>query len=201
MGMRGNIRRDSKRRILRTGETIRADGKYQFKYYINGKAHFVYSWRLEPTDPLPPGKRPCVSLREMEKQIGYDLDTHCDPQQKNITVMELVERYLKTKTGVKPQTKANYGFVVNLLKKEEFSEKKIGTIKTSDAKLFLIELQNDAGATVPSRLCAVFCDRHFRWRSMTTFSSRTPSASNLPVWSSTTARPEKPSPKTRCASS
>ena len=38
MGMRGNIRRDSKHRILRAGESIRADGKYQFKYYVNGKA-------------------------------------------------------------------------------------------------------------------------------------------------------------------
>ena len=99
MGMRGNIRRDSKHRILRAGESIRADGKYQFKYYVNGKARFVYSWRLEPTDKVPLGKKPCLSLREMEKQIGYDLDTQIDPQQKNITVMELVERYLKTRTA------------------------------------------------------------------------------------------------------
>ena len=46
-------RRDSKRRLLRRGESIRADGKYQFKYYVNGKPKFVYSWRLEPTDKLP----------------------------------------------------------------------------------------------------------------------------------------------------
>lgn len=71
MGIRGNVRRDSKHRILRAGESIRADGKYQFKYYVNGKAKFVYSWRLEPTDKLPSGKQPCASLRELEKQIGY----------------------------------------------------------------------------------------------------------------------------------
>ena len=143
MGMRGNIRRDSKHRILRAGESIRADGKYQFKYYVNGKARFVYSWRLEPTDKVPLGKKPCLSLREMEKQIGYDLDTQIDPQQKNITVMELVERYLKTRTGIKPQTKSNYNFVRNILLKEPFSGRKIGTVKTSDAKLFLIKLQSD----------------------------------------------------------
>ena len=62
---------------------------------------------------------------------------------KNITVGELVERYLCTKTGVKPNTLANYNFVQNLLKKETFSEKKISQIKTSDAKLFLIKLQQD----------------------------------------------------------
>ena len=33
MGIRGNIRRDPKRRILRAGESIRADGKYQFKVF------------------------------------------------------------------------------------------------------------------------------------------------------------------------
>ena len=49
MGIRGNIRRDPKRRILRARESIRADGKYQFKYYVDGKPHFVYSWKLEPT--------------------------------------------------------------------------------------------------------------------------------------------------------
>ena len=143
MGIRGNIRRDPKRRILRAGESIRADGKYQFKYYVDGKPHFVYSWKLEPTDTLPQGKKPCLSLREMEKQIGYDLDAMLDPQKKNMTVMELVERYLRTRTAVKPQTKTNYNFVVNLLKKEKFSGRKIGTIKTSDAKLFLIKMQSD----------------------------------------------------------
>ncbi len=136
-------RRDAKHRVLRRGESVRADGKYQFKYHINGKPHFVYSWRLEPTDKLPVGKKPCLSLRELEKQTGYGLDTLSDPMGKNITVGELVERYLCTKIGVKPNTLANYNFVQNLLKKETFSEKKISQIKTSDAKLFLIKLQQD----------------------------------------------------------
>ncbi len=53
-----------------------------------------------------------------------------------MTVLELVERYLATKTGVRPNTLMNYNFVVNLLQKEEFALKKIGEVKTSDAKLF-----------------------------------------------------------------
>lgn len=114
-------RRDSKHRVLRRGESIRADGKYQFKYHVNGTPHFVYSWRLEPTDKLPTGKKPCLSLRELEKQIGYDLDSLSDPTGKNMAVEELVERYLSTKTGVKPNTLANYKFVKNLMKKEPFN--------------------------------------------------------------------------------
>lgn len=136
-------RRDSKHRVLRRGESIRADGKYQFKYHINGKPHFVYSWRLEPTDKLPMGKKPCLSLRELEKQIGYDLDSQMDPLGKNITVVELVDRYLKTKTGVRDSTRAGYKTVQRILQKEAFGGKKISQIKVSDAKLFLIKLQSD----------------------------------------------------------
>lgn len=136
-------RRDSKHRVLRRGESIRADGKYQFKYHVNGKPHFVYSWRLEPTDPQPVGKKPCLSLRELEKQIGYNLDSKLDPMGKNITVKELLARYMATKTGVRPNTRTNYGFVQNLMEKEPFNGKKISEIRKSDAKLFLIKLQQD----------------------------------------------------------
>ena len=136
-------RRDSKHRVLRVGESVREDGLYQFKYHVNGKAKFIYSWRLEPTDKLPQGKKPCLSLREMEKKIGYDLDSQMDPSMKNMTVMELVKRYLATRTGAKPSTLTNYRFVLNLLGKEDFSGKRIGDVKTSDAKLFLIKMQAD----------------------------------------------------------
>lgn len=103
----------------------------------------MYSWRLEPTDNLPMGKKPCLSLRELEKQIGYDLDTQLDPLGKNITVVELVDRYLKTKTGVRDSTRAGYKTVQRILEKEAFGGKKIFQIKVSDAKLFLIKLQSD----------------------------------------------------------
>lgn len=143
MSKKPGNRRDSKHRVLRRGESIRADGKYQFKYHVNGKPHFVYSWRLEPTDKLPVGKKPCLSLWELEKQIGYDLDSQLDPVGKNITVMELVERYLRTKTGVRDSTRTGYRTVQRTLEKEPFGGKKISQVKVSDAKLFLIKLQSD----------------------------------------------------------
>ena len=81
-------------------------------YIIAGSDHhFVYSWRLDPTDKLPLGKKPCLSLRELEKQIGYDPDSQMDPMEKNITVEELVQRYLMTKTGVKHSTLTGYKYV------------------------------------------------------------------------------------------
>ena len=144
------IRRDSKRRVLHTGESVRANGKYQFKYVVNGKAKFLYrwrltlySWRLTPTDPQPAGKLPCLSLRELEKSINRDLESRLDPSCRNLTVNELVERYLKTRTGVRESTRIGYNFVRNLLKNEEFGDRKMCEVKTSDAKLFLIKLQSD----------------------------------------------------------
>lgn len=108
------------------------------------------SWRLEPTDPLPVGKKPCLSLRELEKQIGYDLDNRLDPMGKNITVNELVERYLKTKVNVRPSTKQGYKTVQNILRKESFGDMKISKIRVSDAKLFLIKLQQEDGKSYSS---------------------------------------------------
>ena len=147
---RGQTRRDSKRRVLRSGEGVRADGKYQYKYHIDGKPHFVYSWKLEPTDKLPKGKKPCLSLRELEKQVNTDLDLLVNIVDGQMTVCELVDRYLKTKTGVRQSTKQGYVTVQRLLAKEAFGKKTIRSVKTSDAKLFLIKLQQEDGKSYSS---------------------------------------------------
>lgn len=147
---REKTRRDSKRRVLCPGESIRADGKYQYKYHIDGKPHFVYSWKLEPTDKLPPGKKPCLSLRELEKQVNSDLDRLLNVVDGTMTVCELVDRYLKTKTGVRQNTRTGYVTVQRILAKEPFGQKKIRTVKTSDAKLFLIKLQQEDGKSYSS---------------------------------------------------
>ena len=147
---RGQTRRDSKRRVLRPGESVRADGKYQYKYHIDGKPHFVYSWKLEPTDKLPKGKKPCLSLRELEKQVNTDLDLPVNIVDGQMTVCELVDRYLKTKTGVRQSTKQGYVTVQRLLAKEAFGKKTIRSVKTSDAKLFLIKLQQEDGKSYSS---------------------------------------------------
>ena len=68
-----------------------------------------------------------------------------------MTVNELVERYLKTRTGVRPNTLMNYGFVKNILAKEEFGSKKMCMVKTSDAKLFLIKMKKNEKVHVQSR--------------------------------------------------
>ena len=145
MAERGKIRRDAKNRVLQTGEYVRANGKYQFKYHIDGKPHFVYSWKLLPTDKLPAGKKPCISLREKEKQIKLDLERLLNIADGNMTVCDLVERYIRTRTGVRPRTRTGYVTVQRILAKEAFGQKKIRSVRTSDAKLFLIKLQQEDG--------------------------------------------------------
>lgn len=49
-----------------------------------------------------------------------------------MTVCELVDRYLKTKTGVRQSTRTGYVTVQRILAKEPFGQKKIRTVKTSD---------------------------------------------------------------------
>ena len=142
---RGQTRRDAKNRVLRPGESVRANGKYQYKYHIDGKPHFVYSLKLEPTDKLPKGKQPCLSLRELEKQINTELAVLSNIVDGQMTVCELVDRYLKTKTGVRQSTKQGYVTVQRLLAKEKFGSQKIRNVKISDAKLFLIKLQQEDG--------------------------------------------------------
>ncbi len=143
MAKRDVVRRDNKNRILRVGESQRKDGKYMFKYYVGGKPYFLTSWRLLPSDRQPKGTKPTLSLRELEKQIGRDFDTGLNRNLQNMTVRELVDRYLATKINVKPNTRVNYTFVKNLMEKQPFYDKKIKCIRVSDAKLLLIKLHDE----------------------------------------------------------
>lgn len=137
-------RRDSRNRILRSGESQRRDGRYAYKYIdTTGKPQFVYSWKLEKTDKTPPGKRDDLSLREKEKLILKDIDDEIVPRGGEMTVEQLVRKYLLQKTGVRHNTEANYNFVLNIIKKEEFGKKRIDKVKLSDAKCWLIKLQKD----------------------------------------------------------
>ena len=137
-------RRDSKNRILRSGESQRKDGRYAYKYIdTTGKPQFVYSWKLEATDSTPQGKRDRLSLREKEKQIRRDIEDAIIPRGGEMTVLDLVKKYLSQKTGVRHNTEANYNFVLNIIKKEDFGRQRIDRVKLSDAKCWLIKLQQD----------------------------------------------------------
>lgn len=135
-------RRDHRGRILHNGEIQLSDGRYRFKYVDEmGKERCVYSWRLDHNDATPKGKRRTLSLREMEKKIQADHFEQIATNGGNMTVLKLVEKYTSTKTGVRPTTVAGYGTVLNLLKKDPFGKRRIDMVRISDAKCWLIHLQ------------------------------------------------------------
>ena len=65
------------------------------------------------------------------------------PDGGNTTVLELVEKYISLKTGVRHNTEANFKFVINIIKKEVVGRIRIDKVKQSDAKAWLIKLQKD----------------------------------------------------------
>ena len=145
-------RRDNKNRILRIGEQQRADGRYLFSTIdpITKKRKFVYSWKLERHDKMPEGKKPDLSLREKEKLLERDLTNGISLSGGDMTVLELVEKYLEQKRNVRPTTAAGYKTVVNVLKRDSFGSQKINHINTIDAKAWLIKLQSEDGKSYSS---------------------------------------------------
>ena len=133
-------RRDNRGRVLQNGETQDPSGRYKYRYTDTmGKRRTVYSWRLTNADVMPAGKKLEPSLREMERKIQIELFKGVYVE--DMTVCELIDRYLTTKTGVKHSTKAGYNTVKNIMAKEPFGQRKIKDIKISDAKIFLIKMQ------------------------------------------------------------
>lgn len=137
-------RRDNKNRKLWTGETQDKNGRYVYKYTdAFGQRKAFYSWRLTEADSTPKGKRKDISLREKEKLLQKELIDELMPNGGNLTVLDLVKKYIKQKRAVRHNTMANYNFVINIIAKEEFGKKRIDKVKLSDAKEWLIKLQDD----------------------------------------------------------
>ena len=103
-------RRDNKNRVLRLGEQQRSDGRYLYTTIdpITQKRKFIYSWKLDKHDKMPAGKKPDLSLREKEKLIERDLAKGIPLSDGDMTVLELVEKYLEQKKNVRPTTASGY---------------------------------------------------------------------------------------------
>ncbi len=141
-----NKRKDNKGRVLHNGEYQQSNGRYRFKYYDGiGKAGYLYSWRLDVNDRTPEGKKPGLSLRELEQELQVRQFGHVALEGGNLTVLELAKRYTATKIGVRESTKAGYQTTIHFLEKDPFGQRRIDQIRISDAKIWLITLQQRQG--------------------------------------------------------
>ena len=124
-------RKDSRGRVLKTGELQRKGGGYEYRYNdFDGKRRSVYAASLD-------------ELRSREVEIQSNLADGINSTEGMITVTELAERYLTLKQGIKPNTMRAYERAITTLKSDAFGSKKIKDVKRSDAKLWFVKLHNN----------------------------------------------------------
>lgn len=137
-------RKDSKGRLLKTGESQRKDGRYAYKYQDkNGKSKFLYSWRLTDTDPIPKGKRFCRSLRDLERDLQRDLFDGIDSSGKKMLLWQLYEKHNALKPNVRQSTETGRKYLMDILKSDTLGNMPIESIKPSDTKEWAIRMKKN----------------------------------------------------------
>jgi len=144
------VKKDSKGRNLKQNEDQMKNGRYRYRYTDrHGNRNAVYSWKLVPTDKTPAGKREDISLREKEKQIEKDLDDGIIASDSNITVEELIARYLETKVKLADTTLENYkNMLKRTIKGSKFGKLKVSSVRKSDVKLYYKYLHEECDFAV-----------------------------------------------------
>lgn len=142
--MSREVRRDNRRRILRTGESQNKEGRYVYKYINSlGEQKFIYSWKLIPTDRVPKGKRDDISLREKIAEVQRDLSDGIDTAGKKMTVCQLYEKKNNLRKNIRRNTVKGRQQFMNVLKKDPFGSMSIDSVKQSDAKEWAIRMSEN----------------------------------------------------------
>lgn len=117
-------RYDSKHRLLRTGESERADGYYIYRWTTrDGERHSRTASTLE-------------ELREKEDEVAKDKQDGIRTEAKNITVNDIYDLWREMKRGLKDNTFQNYCYMYKQFVADEVGKLRIQTLKKSDIKRF-----------------------------------------------------------------
>lgn len=116
-------RKDNKGRVLKKGESQRKDLVYMYRWTDrNGERKTVYDNTLE-------------GLRQQEEKI--QLETIQGVCRQNLTLGELIERYLAVKASLASSTEANYNYYYNhSIKDDVIAKMKVIDIRKSDMLLY-----------------------------------------------------------------
>ena len=129
-------RKDSKNRVLKTGETERKQGGYQFRWSTNdGKRHYIYASTLK-------------ELRLKEKEIIQDLNDGIRTDNLNLTLNDLYNIWLDVKKGLKPNTFNNYKYMYEHFVKERLGKYKVRSLHRTDIKRFYNQLVDVDGLKI-----------------------------------------------------
>lgn len=129
-------RKDSKNRVLKTGESERKTGGYQYRWETGDrKRHYIYAQTLR-------------MLRTKEKKIVHDIDDGIRTNNLNLTLNDLYNIWINVKKGLKPNTFNNYRYMY-----EHFVQKSIGLYKVrslhrTDIRRFYNNLVDDNGLQI-----------------------------------------------------
>lgn len=126
-----NVRFDSHKVRLRTGETEKASGGYEFRWTTaDGKRHSIYALTLE-------------KLRELEEQIIVDNHDGIKADVKALTVNDCFNIWKELKRGIKDSTYKNYIYMYELFVMPTFGKKRVVHIVKSDVKRFYNTLKDE----------------------------------------------------------
>ena len=131
MASKGQKRKDKDRIVLKTGESQRPNGTYDYRWTgRDGKRHVVYAKTLE-------------ELRKKEEQVQNDTYQGLKAEARNVTINEMFDLWCQIKRGLKNNTFENYKYMYNLFVRPNFGKHRIYTLKKSDVKRFYNMLVDD----------------------------------------------------------
>lgn len=124
-------RYDKKHRLLKTGESERPDGYFQYRYTDRkGKRHTVTAGTLE-------------ELRKREERIARDKSDGIRTDAQNVTLDDIFELWGRLKRGLKENTYQNYCYMYRNFVSPEIGMLRITTLKRSDLKAFYNSLVDE----------------------------------------------------------
>ena len=127
-------RKDSKGRVLRTGESERKDGLYQFRYEdISGKRQTIYDRDLN-------------ELRKKEKEIQKQLDEGVSFFDGCAPLCDALDRAFSLKRKWRDSTRETMMRYLCLIKSSKLYHMPINRIRIADCKQFLIQLHDEGKA-------------------------------------------------------
>lgn len=138
MGKRvqGIVRFDSRDVRLKTGETEKANGGYEYRWTTpDGKRHSIYAKTLQ-------------KLRELEEQIIIDKHDGIKADAKVLTVNDCFGLWKELKRGIKDSTFQNYIYMYEMFVMPNFGRKRIVQVRRSDVKRFYNSLVDHRGLKI-----------------------------------------------------
>ena len=124
-------RYDKRHRLLRNGETARADGYYTYRWTSrDGKRHSVTASSLE-------------ELREKEEEIRRDKSDGIRTDSQNVTLNDVFYLWRSLKRGIKDNTFQNYCYMYTQFIEEDIGRLLIKKLKRSDVKRFYNKLADE----------------------------------------------------------